>query len=337
VDRKPTLLKRILAWLALTGAVLLGVLTGDYLRSREAPVLNSTAIIFEIPRGQGVREIASRLRAAGVIDKPLWFVLQSMEQGVSRRLKSGEYEVPGGVSRAELLRLFVSGRVRQHAVTLVEGWTFRRMLEAIRSHPALDHGVSQSDPQAIMAALGVPGLDPEGRFFPDTYFFPRGTPELEVLKRAFGKMQTVLAEAWERRADGLPFKTPEEALIIASIVEKETARPEERSEVAGVLVRRLQKGMPLQVDPAVIYGLGERFDGNLRRVDLATDTPYNTYVHRGLPPTPIAAPGRSSLHAALHPSPGDTLYYVATGEGGHVFSRSLEEHRRAVDRYQRKE
>jgi UPF0755 protein len=337
VERKPTPLRRILAWLVVTGAALLGVAMGDYLRSREAPVLNSTAVIFEIPRGQGVREIASRLRAAGIIDKPLWFVLQSVEQGVSGRLQAGEYEVPAGISHAELLRLFVSGRVRQHAVTLVEGWTFRRILEAIRSHPALDHGVGQSEPQAIMAALGAPALDPEGRFFPDTYFFPKGTPELEILRQAFDKMRAVLAEAWERRADDLPYKNPDEALIVASIIEKETARAEERPEVAGVVVRRLRKGMPLQVDATVIYGLGERYDGDLRRVDLETDTPYNTYVHRGLPPTPIGAPGRSSLHAALHPAPGDTLYYVATGEGGHVFSRSLEEHRKAVDRYQRKE
>lgn len=308
----------------------------DFTESADRPVANAEPVVFEIGRGQGLKDVAFSLREAGVIDEPWWFVLLAWEEGQAHKLKSGEYEIPPGVDRRRLLALFASGKVRQHAVTLVEGWTFRQMLAALRAQPALEHRIgSESDAAMLMRTLARPELDPEGRFFPDTYFFTKGTPDVEILKRAYDRMTAVLAAEWARRAPALPYRTLDDALIMASIVEKETARPEERSEVAGVLVRRLRTGMPLQVDPTVIYGLGERYDGNLRREDLKADTPYNTYLHRGLPPAPIAAPGLASLRAALNPAPGDSLYYVARGDGGHQFSRTWDEHRQAVDLYQK--
>ncbi|QJD29771.1 endolytic transglycosylase MltG [Methylococcus geothermalis] len=329
-------MKRAAAIVLILAAAVVIAAVNDFLKSIERPVANAEPVVFEIARGQGLKDIASGLRQAGVIDEPWWFVLLAWEEGQAHKLKSGEYEIPPGIDRRRLLALFASGRVRQHAVTLVEGWTFRQMLAALQSQPALEHRiVAESDVAALMRMLARAELDPEGRFFPDTYFFTKGTPDVEILKRAYDRMAAVLAAEWRRRVAELPYRTPDDALIMASIIEKETARPEERREVAGVLVRRLRAGMPLQVDPTVIYGLGERYNGNLRREDLKADTPYNTYLHRGLPPAPIAAPGLASLRAALNPAPGDSLYYVARGDGGHRFSRTWDEHREAVDRYQK--
>jgi UPF0755 protein len=308
----------------------------DFAGSAGRPVGNAEPVVFEIARGQGLKDVAFALREAGVIDEPWWFMLLAWEEGLARKLKSGEYEIPPGIDRRRLLALFASGKVRQHAVTLVEGWTFRQMLAALRAQTALKHLVAaESDGAVLMRMLGRPGEEPEGRFFPDTYFFTKGTPDIEILRRAYRKMAEVLAAEWARQAPGLPYRTQDDALIMASIIEKETAQPGEKAEVAGVLVRRLRTGMPLQVDSTVIYGLGERYDGNLRREDLKADTPYNTYLHRGLPPAPIAAPGLASLRAALNPAPGDALYYVARGDGGHRFSRTWDEHRQAVDLYQK--
>jgi len=216
----------------------------------------------------------------------------------------------------------------------VEGWTFPYVLEAVRRHGAIRETLAGLSPEVVMERIGEPGVHPEGRFLPETYLFPRGTTDVEVLRRAYRDMATLLAQAWQGREAQVRLKTPDEALVLASIIEKETGQPAERPRIAGVLLRRLQRGMPLQVDPTVIYGLGDRFDGNLRRQDLARDTPYNTYLRPGLPPTPIAMPGRASIQAALHPEEGASLFYVARGDGSHVFSVSLEEHQRAVARYQ---
>ncbi|MEW6038082.1 MAG: endolytic transglycosylase MltG [Pseudomonadota bacterium] len=326
---------RVLLLIALA-VIVAGVAVKDFIESAERPLANAEPVVFEIARGQGLKDIAFALREAGVIDEPWWFVLLAWEEGLARKLKSGEYEIPAGIDRRRLLALFASGKVRQHAVTLVEGWTLRQMLAALRAQPALEHLIAaDGDSAVLMRMLGRPDLEPEGRFFPDTYFFTKGTPDIEVLRRAYRRMAEVLAVEWARRAPELPYRTPDDALIMASIVEKETAQPGEKAEVAGVLVRRLRAGMPLQVDPTVIYGLGERYDGDLRREDLKADTPYNTYLHRGLPPAPIAAPGLASLRAALNPAPGDSLYYVARGDGGHRFSRTWDEHRQAVDLYQK--
>jgi UPF0755 protein len=326
---------RVLSLIAVA-VIVAGVAVKDFIESAERPVVNEAAVVFEIARGQGLKDIAFALREAGVIDEPWWFMLLAWEEGLARKLKSGEYEIPPGIDRRRLLALFASGKVRQHAVTLVEGWTLRQMLAALRAQPALEHRIAaQSDGAVLMRMLGRPELAPEGRFFPDTYFFTKGTPDIEILQRAYRRMAEVLAVEWARRAPELPYRTPDDALIMASIIEKETAQPGEKAEVAGVLVRRLRAGMPLQVDPTVIYGLGERYDGDLRREDLKADTPYNTYLHRGLPPAPIAAPGLASLRAALNPAPGDSLYYVARGDGGHRFSRTWDEHRQAVDLYRK--
>jgi UPF0755 protein len=232
-----------------------------------------------------------------------------------------------------VLERLVSGKTIQYPVTLVEGWTFRQAVDHIAEDPRYGDLLGKSDAD-LMAALGRGGEHPEGRFFPDTYAFPRAATGLDVLRRALERMDQVLAEEWAARAPDLPIDSPYEALILASIVEKETGLAEERPAIAGVFTRRLQKGMRLQTDPTVIYGMGERFDGDIRRADLREATPYNTYVITGLPPTPIALPGRAAIHAALNPEPGEALYFVARGDGGHVFSATLEEHNAAVRKYQ---
>jgi UPF0755 protein len=271
-----------------------------------------------------------------VLDRPLYFRVLARLDPRSRRLQAGEYRIEAGTTPGGLLALFSSGRVIQYPVTLIEGWTFRQVLDALAGLEYLEQTLSGTSDAAIMARLGRPDLHPEGRFLPDTYLFPRGTPDVQVLQRALAAMDEVLAAEWAQRGPDLPLGSPDEALVLASIVEKETGLAEERAAIAGVFVRRLRKGMLLQTDPTVIYGLGEAFDGDLRRRDLSADTPYNTYVHPGLPPTPIAMPGRDSIRAALHPADGASLYFVARGDGSHQFSTTLQEHNRAVRKYQLK-
>jgi len=234
----------------------------------------------------------------------------------------------------DLTALLVSGRAVLHELRLVEGWRFDEALAAVRQHAALQQTMPQADAAKLMKALGHGELHPEGRFYPDTYHFPRGTTDVAFLRRAFDTMQSALDVEWPRRAEGLPYLVPGDALTLASIVERETGATSERAEIAGVFVRRLQLGMRLQTDPSVIYGLGATFDGNLRKRDLLADTPYNTYTRRGLPPTPICLPGRAALQAALHPAPGKTLYFVARGDGSHQFSATIAEHDAAVRKYQ---
>ena len=328
---------------ALAGALLLLLLLGggllylavDLWRSVHAPLpVGPQGVVVELPRGGSLRGLARRLETLGVLERPAYLVWWGRWRGHAGRLQAGEYLIEPGTSAAAFLEQVVSGRVRMHRLTLVEGWTFAQALAAVEAHPALAHTLAGLSPEEVMARLGRPGEHPEGRFLPDTYRFPKGTTDLAFLERAYRAMEAFLREAWARRAPGLPYRDPYEALILASIVEKETALPEERPLVAGVLVRRLQRGMRLQADPTVIYGLGPRFDGNLRRRDLLADGPYNTYRRKGLPPTPIALPGRAAIEAALHPAPGDALYYVARGDGSHVFSATLAEHQEAVRRYQ---
>ena len=229
----------------------------------------------------------------------------------------------------------MAGRVRLHALTIVEGWTVQELLAAVRAHPAIRQTLTADSPESLAAELGLARPHAEGLFFPDTYRFARGTSDVEVLRQAQALMQKKLASAWARRAPDLPLNDPYEALILASIVERETALDRERPLIAGVFLRRLRRGMRLQTDPTVIYGLGSTFDGDLRRRDLRSDTPYNSYTRAGLPPTPIALPGEASLLAAVQPAPGEALYFVATGlpDGSHVFSATLAEHEAAVARY----
>jgi UPF0755 protein len=234
------------------------------------------------------------------------------------------------------LRQFQSGQVVQHSVTFVEGWTFRDLRRALEREAALTNTLRGKSDAELMSTLGEPGRAPEGLFFPDTYLFGKGTTDLDILRQARTRMQKELAAAWEGRADDLPFSTPYEALVLASIVERETANPAERRRIAGVFAERLRIGMRLQADPTVIYGLGSAFDGNLKKSHLLEDGPYNTYTRAGLPPTPIAMPGLASLRAALRPAKTDALYYVSRGDGSSQFSRNLDEHNRAVTKYQLK-
>jgi UPF0755 protein len=254
--------------------------------------------------------------------------------GLATQLKAGEYRLQPGASAITALRLLASGQSILHELRLIEGWTFRQALDAVRAHPMLRQTLVGDDNAALIAALDLHADHPEGRLFPDTYRFARGTTDVAFLRRAADTLQRVLAEEWATRADGLPYATADEALIMASIIEKETGAAHERPQIAGVFVRRLRPGMRLQTDPTVIYGLGAAFDGNLRRSDLSADTAYNTYTRAGLPPSPICLAGRASIRAALHPAPGTTLYFVSRGDGTHVFSDTLEQHNAAVQQYQ---
>lgn len=287
-----------------------------------------------IAPGTSVTRLAADLEQAGVLPHPYYFRWFARWRGQAGKIKAGEYQFMPGTTPGQMLDQIVSGAVFQHTLTVVEGWTFAQLFEAVRGHEAIIHTLGEPTPDRLMAELGYPGQHPEGRFLPDTYHFPRGVTDVAFLRRAHQMMETRLAEEWAQREPGLPLKSPYEALILASIVEKETGLPAERAEIAGVFVRRLQLGMRLQTDPTVIYGLGLGFDGNLRRADLLADSPYNTYLNAGLPPTPIALPGVAAIRAALHPAPGTTLFFVSRGDGSHVFSTTLEEHNAAVQRYQ---
>lgn len=297
--------------------------------------LRSTPVEFRILPGSGMRSIAGQVAAAGVELDPAFLVLLAKVMRAETSVKAGSYAITKEITPFELLKKLTSGDVTQAEITLLEGWTFRQWRERLDAHPDLRHdtrGMTESD---IAARLRVEAPRLEGLLFPDTYLFDKHSGDLEVLARAHRAAKRRLELEWNQRAAGLPYKTPYQALIMASIVEKETGRDADRPMVAAVFVNRLRQGMLLQTDPTVIYGMGERFDGNIRKRDLQTDTPYNTYTRAGLPPTPIAMPGIASLRAALHPADSDVLYFVARGDGSSVFSRTLEEHNRAVNRYQR--
>jgi UPF0755 protein len=307
----------------------------DYLRFLDTPIrLGAPSLIFEVRRGASFPQVAADLKDRGIVANPYYLLALARQRGDQGRLKAGEIELTRFMLPADLLGRLTSGRSIEYPITLVEGRTFRQAVAAILQDGHFGSDLQDLTDESLMAALGRRGEHPEGRFFPDTYRFPRHTTGLEVLRRAAERMDRVLQDEWDRRAEGLPLKTPYEALILASIVEKETAVPAERPAIAGVFVRRLQQGMRLQTDPTVIYGLGTRYDGNLRRADLLEATPYNTYAIQGLPPTPIALPGREAIHAALHPADGESLYFVARGDGTHAFSATLDQHNRAVREYQ---
>jgi UPF0755 protein len=255
--------------------------------------------------------------------------------GQARKIRAGSYEVETGVTPRQLLAKMVQGVETLEQVRFIEGWTLRQMRQALAQAPHLKQTSAGMSDEQLMAALGRPGVPAEGRFYPDTYVYSRGVSDLTVLKRAHKALQQRVEAVWAERDPATPLKTPDELLILASIVEKETGSKADRGLVAGVFTNRLRIGMRLQTDPTVIYGLGERFDGNLRRRDLETDTPFNTYTRAGLPPTPIALPGQASLRAAVRPDPTKALYFVARGDGTSAFSETLEEHNRAVNKYQR--
>lgn len=314
--------------------VFIGIETSHTINQKNAL---ETPLNIELKRGDTVRTLANRLEQQQLIEHPQLLILWARMKGLATRLQAGEYTIHPGTSLAELINDMVSGRVRQYSLTLVEGWTFRQFIQAVDKHEAIDHTLHNLTNEQIMAALGFENQHPEGRFFPETYFIHRNITDVEVLLRAHNLMTQNLRRLWDGRDENLPFKNSYEALILASIVEKESAVAEERSVIAGVFINRLRKKMRLQTDPTVIYGLGENYDGDIRFRDLRTDTPYNTYTRRGLPPTPIAMPGIEALQAVMHPAQTDYLYFVALNDasGRHVFSSTLEQHEKAVDKYQR--
>jgi UPF0755 protein len=254
--------------------------------------------------------------------------------GMPGQIKAGNYLIERGITPYDLFEIITVGKTTQAGITFIEGWTFQQMRAAMMANDAIKHMTISYTHQQILENIGATESHAEGLFFPDTYFFSRGMSDQDILKRAYHAMQSRLNEAWEQREAGLPYKTPYEALIMASIIEKETGRADERKMIAGVFVNRLRIGMRLQTDPTVIYGMGERFDGNIRKKDLQIDTAYNTYTRSGLPPTPIAMPGLASIEAALHPAKTRALYFVGKGDGSHAFSSTLAEHNRAVVKYQ---
>jgi UPF0755 protein len=296
--------------------------------------LPSPTVEFSIRPGSALRSATRQIVEAGV-PVPGWqFNLLARAYGESERLKAGMYEVSTGVTPLSLLRKITRGEYAMAEILFVEGWTFRQMRDAMNAHAGLKHDSAELSDGEIMAKLGAVEAFPEGLFFPDTYVFAKGSSDIAVLARAYGTMQKQLATAWAGRESDLPLGDPYEALILASIVEKETGQASDRAQVAGVFINRLRRGMKLQTDPSVIYGMGEKFDGNLRKRDLDTDTPFNTYTRKGLPPHPIAMPGLASIAAVTHPASTDALYFVSRGDGTSEFSRTLTEHNRAVAKYQ---
>lgn len=319
------------------GATAFAWLWHEYGQFLETPLnLPEEGIVFEIPRGTSIAAVAKMLESRQLISNAEWLRLHARLQHNGNSVKAGEYQLLPGLTPESLFALFVSGKSLSYSITLIEGWSFRQMMAAIEAHPVLQHSLSDLSPETIMQKLGHADEHPEGRFFPDTYSFPRDTSDFDLLARAYSRMSTVLQQAWSKREDNIPLKSPYEALILASIVEKETGAAHERAEIAGVFSRRLHKGMMLQTDPTVIYGMGDKYKGNIRRKDLRRDTPYNTYVHGGLPPTPICMPGADAIAAAVNPKPGKSLYFVAKGDGSHQFSANLKQHNAAVRKYQLK-
>ncbi len=331
-------LARILGLVAILGVILGGVAGWGYAEYRqfvETPLaLPNEGVVFTVEPRMSVRSISMELEHRGYLSNALYLRLLARWTGQAAKLKAGEYWLARDTTPIQLLDQLAAGRVKLYSLTIVEGWTFHQLLAAIRGKEPVRQRLGGLSDEQIMDRLGHPGEQPEGRFLPETYLFPRGTTDLELLRRAYTAMHKELAQAWAQRSVGLALSSPYDALKLASIIEKETAVPAERAAIAGVFIRRLVDGMKLQTDPTVIYGLGERFDGNIRRADLTTDTPYNTYTRAGLPPTPICLPGRASIQAAVNPAAGDSLYFVARGDGTHQFSRSLVEHNAAVRKYQ---
>jgi UPF0755 protein len=327
-------MKRLIMATALLALV--GVLVVQQLQQRwEAPLaIPAGGLELVVESGDSLRAIAAELHAAGVVDNPLLLRAYGRWTGLDQQIKRGEYRLPGPLTAEQLLHALVDGNVISYQVTLPEGITLQQALAMLSKAEALESEVRGIADERLRALAGE-RPSAEGLFLPETYHYERGDSDWDILQRAHAALNRVLAEAWQQRMDNLPYESPYEALIMASIIERETGVPEERREIAGVFVRRLQRRMRLQTDPTIIYGLGESFDGNLRRVHLNDpNNIYNTYRHHGLPPTPIALPGRAAIEAALNPADGDSLFFVARGDGSHTFSSNLADHERAVRQYQ---
>ena len=290
---------------------------------------------FSLKQGTSLKGMSRQMHQDGLIRNERMFVWLGRMLGRAGEIKFGSYELEKTVSPLELLNIVTEGRVSQVHISIIEGTTFKQLRDTLDTDPELRHDSAAMSEAEILQRVGAPEAHAEGLFFPDTYYFASGASDLTILKRAYQTMQRHLQENWQQRSPGLPLQTPYQALILASIVEKETGQASDRAMIAGVFINRLRRGMLLQTDPAVIYGMGDKFDGNLRKRDLLKDTPYNTYTRTGLPPTPIALPGLAALQATLHPAATDALYFVARGDGSSVFSKSLAQHNRAVNKYQK--
>jgi UPF0755 protein len=306
---------------------------GLYFYSKQTLTFTPAQITYDLKSGSNLRSVSRELAALGIVKHPRLFEMLGRVRGDAPHIKTGNYEIASPISPLQLIRTFTLGDVTKSAVRFNEGWTFKQVRQALDTHEALAHETRGMSNEAIARLLGVPDTQPEGWVFPDTYHFSRGDSDLAVLRRAHGLMQAHLNAQWNKRAENLPLATPYEALILASIVEKETAKSADRALVGSVFINRLRLGMRLQTDPTVIYGMGEGYTGSLRRRDLQADTPWNTYTRAGLPPTPIAMPGLAAIQAALNPATTKMLYFVARGDGSSQFSSNLDEHNAAVTKY----
>jgi len=324
----------LLLVLVLVAAGIAGYAVHDY---RTTPLIaEGAAVRLTVEPGTGIRQLSRQLHAKDLVDHPKVFALLARLDGKANQLRAGVYEIRGGLTGRDLLDRVARGESIQEQVRFIEGWTFRQVRAVLDAHTGIRHdtkGISESE---ILEKVGAIEKSPEGLFFPDSYHFAAGTSDIVLLRQAYARMRKILEGAWSGRAPDLPVRSPYEALILASIVEKETGRPTDRPLIGAVFANRLRIGMRLQSDPTVIYGMGSRFDGNLRRADLESDTPYNTYTRIGLPPTPIAAPGAASIAAVMNPPASRALYFVARGDGTSEFSATLDEHNRAVARFQRR-
>lgn len=330
-------IKRWLLGLACLGII--GVIAiGSWMVYYSSKPLRSitTPVQFNLAKGSSLRGVANQLVTAGILDEPWSFIVLARVRGKSGQIKAGNYELLGEITPNAVLVKITGNDYAQESIVFVEGWTFKQIRISLGKNKSLKHQTTAMSDTEILKAIGADEPSAEGLFFPDTYFFTAGASDLTVLERAYRLMQSHLRAAWDNKAPDLPFSTPYEALIASSIVEKETGDASERSMIAGVIVNRLKMDMKLQVDPTVIYGMGDNFDGNLRKQDLSFDHPYNTYTRTGLPPTPIAVPGRAAIAATLNPAQTKALYYVSRGDGTSQFSATLAEHNRAVAKYQKR-
>ncbi len=328
-------LGKIVGIIVIVASFALGWQMLEYSSFLKTPLVKDDQVhVFEVTQGSSVKSISQNLYRDGYILNPYHFEVLVRLSGRAREIQAGEYQIDKGMLPEVFLARMTSGEVVQYALTIIEGWNFKQLLLAIAEHPGLVHTLKGLSTKSVIDKLDLDISHPEGWFLPDTYHFPRHTSDVDFLKRAYRAMRVALDQAWAERQPDLPLNTPYEALILASIIEKETGLASERREIAGVFIRRLKKGMRLQTDPTVIYGMGDEFDGNLRRADLRRDTPYNTYTRKGLPPTPIALPSLDAIKSALNPLPGKTLYFVSKGDGSHYFSETLKEHNGAVRAYQ---
>jgi UPF0755 protein len=330
-------IKKAFALLFVAAIISLGLLWQHYQAfADKSLMLSSEEHILSVESGDGFHNVLKKIRALGITQGSdfEWKAL-SREMKVASHMQVGDYAITSGLSPRTILQRIKDGDIIQRKFALIDGWNMRDLRKALKNTSHIEHVTDELSDAELMSKLGAAGVHPEGRFLPETYLYSRGTSDLDLLQRAYSGMQDALAEAWDNRQDGLPLTSPDELLTLASIIEKETGAAEERPMIAGVFIRRLNTGMRLQTDPTVIYGIGSAYDGNIRKKDLQTDTPYNTYTRDGLPPTPIAMPGKPALEAAAQPADGDAVFFVARGDGSgrHVFSKDLNDHNAAVRQY----